>query len=373
MAMTILGIIFSNILHTNETFEVTKVRTIASVPIGGRYRLIDFPLSSMVNAGVSSIGIITKSNYLSLMDHVGSGKEWDLDRKNGGLTIIPPYGQADRPYNSRLDALKNIVKFIEDSREEYVILTDCYNFSNIDYRDVIRYHEEKGADITCLYRECEKEVSTNVNANIFSLDEDGRIIDMEIVKDYKGVKKASIDICFLKKDLLVSLITKSIDGNYDSFNNDLLKRHLKSLKIYGYGFAGFFGNLLSLKAYYDINMQLLDKKIRKEMFNRPGMPILTKIRDSAPTYYGEESKVVNSLIADGCIIEGEVYNSIVFHGTKIEKGAVVKDSILMQDTIISRDTQLNMVITDKNVKIIHEKIVNGTKEKPKFVNKNGVL
>ena len=370
---TVLGIIFSNILHTNETFEVTKVRTIASVPIGGRYRLIDFPLSCMVNAGVSSVGIITKSNYLSLMDHVGSGKEWDLARKSGGLTIIPPYGQADKPYNSRLDALKNIVKFIEDSKEEYVILTDCYNFSNISYSDVIKYHEEKGADITCLYRENNKEIKTNFNANIFTLDDDGRITNMDIVKEYEGIKKASIDICYLKKDLLVSLITKSIDGNYSSFNNDLLRRHLKSLKIYGYNFDGFFGNLLSLKAYYDVNMSLLDKKVRNEMFNKRGMPILTKIRDSAPAYYGEDSKVVNSLIADGCIIEGEVYDSIIFHGSKIEKGAIVRDSILMQDTIVARNVVLNTVITDKNVRILHTKKVEGTKEKPKFVNKNGVL
>ena len=370
---TILGIIFSNIQHTNETFEVTKVRTIASLPIGGRYRLIDFPLSNMVSAGVSSVGILTKSNYLSLMDHVGSGKDWDLSRKNGGLTIIPPYGQQNKPYTSRLDALKNIIKFIEDSREEYVIMTDCYNLCNVDYKKVIKFHEEHNADITCMYHESVKSIPTNMNNNIFTLDDDGRITEMDIVKNYDGSQKVSIDIWYLKKTLLVSLIRKAIDENYNSFNNDLLKRHLKSLRIYGCGFEGFFASMLTLKAYYDANMALLDRYIRKEMFNKPGMPILTKIRDSAPTYYGENSKVENSLIADGCIIEGEVYNSIIFHGTKIEKGAIVKNCILMQDTFVARNTILDAVIADKNVRICNTEKLIGTKEKPEFIGKNGVL
>lgn len=370
--MTILGLVFSNI-HNKEFFELTEKRTIASVPIGGRYRLIDFTLSNLVNAGVTQVGVITKNNYQSLMEHIGSGKEWDLARKQGGLVILPPYSICNNDYNTRLEAIKSVSSFINHSKAEYVIITDCYHLCNIDYKDVLKYHISKKADITCVYRICDKGKDIYFPINSFYLDEEDRITKMNQLNNFDGKVCASANIWILKRELLQSLILEAINTNYHSFNRDLLEKNLNNLRIYGYNFKGYFGNIHNLRTYFDVSKDLLKDKIREELFNTPSRSIYTKVRDSAPTIYKAGSKVSNSLIADGCIIEGEVYNSIIFRGAKIEKGAIIEDCILMQDTIISNNVTLKNVITDKNVQIKFKKELCGTEENPVYINKNGVL
>ncbi|MDD3171623.1 MAG: glucose-1-phosphate adenylyltransferase subunit GlgD [Bacilli bacterium] len=370
--MSVLGLIFSNI-HSKEVFEVTQNRTIASTPIGGRYRLIDFTLSCMVNAGISNIGVITKSNYQSLMDHVGSGKEWDLARKKGGLVILPPYGVSNSVYNTRLEAVKGIISFIKHSTAEYVVLSDCYHVCNIDFKDIFRYHHEKEADITCVYHECKVCSDDYMPINKFELDENERVVGMDILPIFSGNANISMDIWIMKKELLERLTQEAITTNYRSFNRDILSKNLGNLKIYGYRFNGFFGNISSLQSYYNVNKSLLKKEIRDEVFNQLGRSIYTKVRDSAPTRYCYGSKAVNSLIADGCIIEGEVYNSVIFRGTKIGKGCVIKDSILMQDTKVYDGIHLEYVITDKEVVIETKKELRGSAEYPIYVKKGGVL
>jgi len=370
--MSVLGLIFSNI-HSKEVFEITQKRTIASTPIGGRYSLIDFSLSCMVNAGISNIGIITKSNYQSLMDHIGSGKEWDLARKRGGLVILPPYGVSDSVYNTRLEAIKSIISFIKHSTSEYVILSDCYHVCNIDYKDLLKYHHEKGADITCVYHECLVCADDFMPINRLALNEEERVIEMQVLSTFSGTANVSMDIWVMKKELLEKLVDEAVVTNYRSFNRDILSKNLNNLRIFGYKFEGYFGNISSIQTYYDVNKNLLKKEIRDELFYQPGRSIYTKVRDSAPTKYGSQSKVVNSLIADGCMIEGEVYNSVIFRGTKIGKGAIIKDSILMQDTIISEGKHLEYVITDKNVVIENKKELIGNSEYPVYVKKGGIL
>ena len=364
--MTILGLIFSNI-------ELTKYRTIASTPIGGRYRLIDFTLSNLVNAGVTQVGVITKNNYQSLMEHIGSGKEWDLARKQGGLVILPPFAISNEDYNTRLEAVKSVSSFINHSKTEYVIMTDCYHLCNIDYRDILKHHLDKRADITCVYRKCNKECDVYFPVNSFILDDDERIIDMKLLEKLDEEVSVSANIWIMKRELLQSLIMESINTNYHSFNKDLLGKNLNNLRIYGYNFKGYFGNIHNLKTYFNVSKDLLKEEIREELFNIPSRSIYTKVRDSAPTIYKNEAKVSNSLIADGCIIEGEVNNSIIFRGSKVEKGAVINDCVLMQDTVISENVVLKNVITDKNVQIKFKKELCGTEENPIYINKNGVL
>ncbi|MDD2492782.1 MAG: glucose-1-phosphate adenylyltransferase subunit GlgD [Bacilli bacterium] len=370
--MSVLGLIFSNI-HSKEVFEITQNRTIASTPIGGRYRLIDFTLSCMVNAGISNIGIITKSNYQSLMDHIGSGKEWDLARKRGGLVILPPYGVSNSVYNTRLEAVKGIISFIKYSKAEYVILSDCYHVCNIDFKDILKYHHDKEADITCVYHECLVCSDDYMPINRFALDENERVVGMQVLPIFSGNANISMDIWVMKKELLEKLVEEAIVTNYRSFNRDILSKNLNNLRIYGYKFNGYFGNISSIQSYYNVNKNLLRKEIRDELFYQPGRSIYTKVRDSAPTRYSENSKVVNSLIADGCMIEGEVYNSVIFRGARVGKGAIIKDSILMQDTIISEGKHLEYVITDKNVIIETKKELIGSAEYPIYVKKGGIL
>ena len=370
--MATLGLIFSNI-SDKEIFEVTKDRTIASTPIGGRYRLIDFSLSSMVNNGISTIGVLTKNNYQSLMDHVGSGKDWDLARKNGGLVILPPYSTGQGFYNSRLQALKSILSFIEKVKCEYVVLTDCYEVSTIDYKPIFKQHFSTNADITVVYREAYVDSDHYPYINIIELNDESRITSMKIKKDFKGHARLANDTWIMKKSLLLDLVQKAIKNNWTSFNRDILRNNLKELKIYGYHFTGYFGNIASLQSYYKINMDLLKEEVRNELFNKPSLRIYTKVRDSAPTKYSDTATVVNSLIADGCVIEGHVQNSVLFRGTKVSKGAIVRNSILMQDTLVEQNKELNYIVTDKNVKIIDTDKLIGQEKEVIYVKKNGVL
>ena len=366
--MRAVGIIFSNI-HDDNVPELVRERTLGSIPFGGRYRLIDFPLSNMVNSGIDTVGIITKSNYQSLMDHVGSGKDWDLARKDGGVIILPPYGNNANSslYTSRLEALKGITNFLFRADEEYVVMTDCDAVSRINYNEVIEYHIRNRADITIVYKKLEKQEYFTKNATTFDI-ENGRIV---AVNYHEHVVDEDANVCtnvfVMKKSLLQNIVMESISHSKHHFMEDIVASSLKSMKIMGYEHKGFYAGITSLQAYYDSNMRLLDKQVKREVFG--DRSVFTKIRDSAPTKYGNSAIVKNSMIADGCIIEGEVENSIIFRNVKVARGAVVKNSIIMQNTVLGENSTLNCIIADKNVVVRDRKLLSGSENHPFYLGK----
>ena len=364
--MRAVGIIFSNI-HDNNVPELVRVRTLGSIPFGGRYRLIDFPLSNMVNSGIDTVGIITKSNYQSLMDHVGSGKDWDLARKDGGVIILPPYGDnaSSSLYNTRLEALKGITNFISRADEEYVVMTDCDVVCRIDYSEVIDFHVKNQADITMVYKS--REIDDNEDTTTFDID-NGRIVGVKFKeKTKKGKANAFLNVFVMKKQLLYNLVTDSISHNKTHFMADIIQASLKSMKIMAFEQKGFFACINSLQSYYESNLELLNEKNRMEIFG--DRSVFTKIRDSAPTKYGNTSSVKNSMIADGCVIEGEVENCIVFRNVKVGRGTIVKNSIIMQNTVIGENCTINCIITDKNVTVTDRKVLSGSDNHPFYISK----
>lgn len=360
----ILGLIFAN-MHDDTIEELTKTRTTGSVMFGGRYRLIDFPLSNMVNSGINEVGVITKRNYQSLMDHLGSGKEWDLSGKNGGLKLFPPYGRNESVlYSGRLEALKGIVGYIENTNADYVVMSDCDVPMTIDYKPIIKAHIEKDADITAVY--CNGEFYNT--GTIFSMNDEGRIIDVMINPEISGHCNISLNTFVLKKSFLVQIIKEASSRGAVSFERTVLQDGKDTYKIYGYEFDGYCTRINDIDSYYKANMKLLDRKNRNALFTT-NKPIYTKIKDNCPTKFGLESKVKNSLIADGCIIEGTVENSVLFRGVKIGKNTVIKDSIIMQDTVIGNDCSMSCIIVDKDVNISDGKILSASKTKPFFIAK----
>jgi glucose-1-phosphate adenylyltransferase len=360
----VLGLIFAN-MHDNSMEGLTQKRTTGSVLFGGRYRLIDFPLSNMVNSGINEVGVITKKNYQSLMDHLGSGKEWDLIGKNSGLKLFPPYGNSESVlYSGRLEALKGIVGYIENTSAEYVVMSDCDAPMTIDYKPIIKAHAEKDADITAVYTVG----SLYKTGTIFSMDDTGRVVDVMINPELDGNCNISLNTFVVKKSLLVQIIKEATSRGLVSFERSVLQDGKDQLKIYGYEFNGYTSRINDINSYYEANMQLLDRTKRTALFTNE-KPIYTKIKDSCPTKFGLESKVKNSLIADGCIIEGTVENSIIFRGVKIAKGSVVKDSIIMQDSVIGSDCSLSCMILDKDVSVSDGKILSASKTKPLFISK----
>ncbi|MDE6868778.1 MAG: glucose-1-phosphate adenylyltransferase subunit GlgD [Clostridia bacterium] len=368
MASTI-GVIFSSINEENVP-ELTKVRSVGSVPYGGRYRLVDFALSNMVNSGITTVGLITKNNYQSLMDHLGTGKYWDLARKEGGLILLPPYiNDTETLYKTRLEALKGAVSFLKKAKEDFVVIADSDAIYKLDYSKMIDFHIKKNADITLAYHE--HEVVPSHYYMTFDTNKDERITGLYINPAMSGVKKNYINVMVARTSFLIRLIQNASQSGFSSFGRDILSPGLKTYNLYGYKLDGYYANISSLSSYFNANMDLLNKKIRNEIFG--DRDVYTKVNDSAAAKIAETGKVKNSLISDGCLIEGTVENSILFRGVKIGKGTVVKNCILMTDNIVGENCNLAYVVSDKDSVIRDNRTLAGCEINPYFINKGSLI
>ncbi len=377
--MNAAGIIFSNI-HDKNITELTRKRTMASIPFACRYRLIDFALSNMVNSGITNIDVIAHYNYHSLMDHIGNGKNWDLARRTGGIKILPPYitayaNASNALYNTRLEALKSVIHSISNIKEEYVVLSDCDVICNIDVDGLLKYHIDRNADVTMVVKHLDLNGRSPDKNVIYRSDDDGKITDIiSHPTDMHGSHDIGLNIWVINRDLLISMVNDAIAHGYVSFSRDILARNIGRLKMQVYKHTGFCSVVSSFGDYYSVSMDILkDRDIRRALFEIEDRPIFTKVRNSAPTKYVGDACVSNSLIADGCIIEGTVDNSILFRGVRVGKGAVVKNSILFQDTVISDNAFLNCIVTDKNVVIRDGRVLSGHETMPVYIEKGRMI
>lgn len=368
----VLGLIFSN-MHDGAINDLTKERTMGSVLFGGRYRLIDFPLSNMVNSGIDEVGVITKSNYQSLLDHLGSGREWDLAGKNGGLHLLPPFSHVSSGmYRGRLEALYGVWDFIKTSGADYVVLSDCDVVANVDYSGIVDAHISSGADITAVYAKDVVTVEQAQKATVFGINDDGRVVDVLVSPHLSGACNVSLNMFVLSKEFLKNIVLEASSRGLVSFEKDILQARTHEYRIMAYRFDGYFSRICSMDTFYKANMNLLSTDNRNKLFiaNRP---IYTKVRDNPPVKFAIGAKVKNSLIGDGCIIEGTVENSILFRGVKVGKGAVVKNCILMQDTNIGAKCEISCVISDKNVVVGDKRMLTGSENYPLYVGKGAVI
>ena len=367
-----LGIIFPN-SYDGLVPELVGERLMASIPFGGRYRMVDFVLSSMVNCGIDNISVLVRNNYHSLMDHLGAGREWDLTRKNGGLNIYPPYSEKNvKVYSGRVDALASVMDMLKDQKEKYVVMTDANIAVNFDFKALMKAHAESGADVTMVYAKQEIPaglMKVNDATNLyFTLKMDGsRVNKIYINSKEEGEQNLSMNIYVLERELLMDLINTAFVRGYKFFERDILAAKTDKLNIQGYEFKGYSARITDMKSYFEENIKLLKDENLDGLFS--GNPIYTKVRDDNPTRYIAGSKAKNVLVADGCVIEGEVENCVLFRGVKIAKGAKVKNCVLMQDTVVGEGANLEYVITDKNVTISAGKELRGTDSFQVFVDK----
>ena len=364
----VLGLVFAN-MHDTTLGDMTKNRTMGSVMFGGRYRLIDFPLSNMVNSGISEVGVITKSNYQSLLDHLGSAREWDLARKKGGLYILPPFGNVESTlYRGRIEALYGAMSFIKHSRAKYVVLSDCDVVTNIDYKPIVAAHIESGADITAVAHTGVYSSDDIKTSTVLNVDADKNVTSVLINPDISGTCTTSLNVFVMSMDFLIETVNDAMARGNVSFERNILQEKCRELKIKIYEYDNYFSKLNSPESYFKSNMALLEPENARKLFV-PKRSIYTKVSDNAPVKYDLDSKVSNSLIADGCIIEGEVENSVLFRGVKVGKGAKVKNCILMQGTVVGDNAELNYLITDKNVSICENHILTSSPQYPMYVGK----
>ena len=365
-----MGIIFPNSFDALVS-EMVNLRLMASLPFASRYRLVDFVLSSMSNCNIDNVVILPNRNYFSLMDHIGTGREWDLARKNGGVNIFPPLAEnGSKISNGRVCSLANILRLLKAQTEKYVVMSDTNLAVNFDFNAMIEAHVASGADVTIAYNEQElpKSFLESEEANkdyYYSFDiEDGRVKEIN-VNPTEGVHNLSMNIFVIERELLIKLVKTAFDHGLTHFTRDVLWAQKESLNIQAYKYTGYVARICSINSYFDENMKLLDDANLDALFD--GNPIYTKIRDDNPTRYIAGSKVKNVMVADGCVIEGEVENSILFRGVKVAKGAKVKNCILMQDTVVEENANIEYLITDKNVTVSAEKDMKGTDSYPVYI------
>ena len=350
------GIIFSY-EKRNNLRELGEIRSAASIPFGGRYRVVDFALSNLVNAGVTDVGVVLNGRYQSMLDHLGTGKVWDLSRKRGGLRVLPPFNyQKDwgvMPFRGKIEALAGVRTYLEEIRQDYVALMDGDLVVNLPLADIFEEHVKSGADVTVV---CGNDSFATEDGTYFEKNSEGRITEvlynLHTPRGYRG-----LEVYILSTQLLKDLVDECAAKDQFSWRKELQTRK-DSLYLRSYIWSGFAAQIRSVQEYYDRSMQLLNPAIRAELFC-PERPIRAKGADKSSTYLGPEGKCVNSLVAEGCRIEGTVENSILFPGVVVEAGAVVRNCVLFKETVVRRDAQLSYIIADKDVEVLSNRTLMG--------------
>lgn len=370
MKHKVMGVI--NLIHeTDELDRLTQGRCLATVPFGGRYRLIDFALSSMVNSGISKVAVFAHTKYRSLMDHLGSGKPWDLNHRQSGLFVLPP-ATDDIQEISRGDLYQFYQHrdYFNRSPLEFVVITRSHMVCNIDFEPVIQAHLEHAADITVI---CKQQAEPILGkARKVKMDEDGRIT---AIQDHFGRMVSdihSMEMYIMRKDLLMELVETSLAQGQDHLVRHAIFSRLDKLHVQGYLYDGYLGVVNTLASYYHNNMNLLKPEVWKELFFQPGS-IYTKVKDEPPARYLESSKVSNSLVANGCRIEGTVTGSILFRGVHVRKGAVISNSIVMQNGIIGENSFISHSILDKDVEVESSRDIRGVESSPFLAGKRKII
>jgi glucose-1-phosphate adenylyltransferase len=366
-----MGVI--NLVNEPDSLEeLTYHRNVASVPFGGRYRLIDFALSNMVNSGIRDVAIFTHHKHRSLDDHLGAGKEWDLDRKHGGLFQLPAI--MDDPHGMMKGDLFQFFchrDFFHRGSQEYVVISRSHVICNMDFAPVLRFHLETEADITVVYKEMEEPGEARFRR--LAVRSDQRITVMEDQLGSLRSNNISMEMYVMKKSLLLDMIETSLGQGQDHFVRDAIMKNISKLHVYGYKHEGYVGHINTVQSYYRHSMELLNPSIWQELFLKEQYPIYTKSKDEPPAKYMDTADVSNSLIANGCIIEGQVKNSILSRGVHVKKGAVVKNSILLQGCVISPGGKVENSILDKDVHIQRNKVLMGDYSAPYIASKNRVI
>lgn len=372
----ITGLIFAD----EYNFDIPGVsvkRALAAVPFGARYRVIDFTLSNMMNAGIKNMGIITTQNYYSLMNHVGAGAPWDFNLKRTKLMFLPPFSteNVQSVYNNRLEAMQANIRFLkQQSTDKYVLITGNNYVGNIDFLAMLAAHEAAGARITALYSTNMRNCRKKDEFTLYQIGENGDLQDVKICEEVLDGTVQAPDIYLMERLDLLQMLEQTIRERKNSFRSAVLKEAIDSGdKVLAYKTDEPLFMIDDNVSYLQSSLDLLKEENRKALFHRENAPVITRVKDSAPTRYGNDAVVTNSLVADGVTIEGEVHNSIIFRGAVIKKGAIVENSVVMQNVSVGEMARLNYCILDKGSIINDGRMLSGYVTHPFYVEDKGVI
>jgi len=361
--------------HPDRAGDGSKTRTLSASRFAGRYRLVDFMLSNMVNSGIYTIGMILNSNFQSLIGHIGMGKEWDLSRKSGGVTFFPPYLNDERQsVNSELDGpLQRAAEYIAEANAEYIVLADSSVVYNMDYRTAIEAHRKSGADVTAVYTKKHITPGERENAVVFDIDENGyiQIVGRAPYSDEK--LNVSLGAYIMRKKYFIQLTASEKNCGMIRFSRVLISGALHRLNVMAYEYCGYSAQICSADTYFHYNMDMLDPEKRDALFDFEGRRIFTNRRDSLPTKYGKSALIRNSIVADGCRIDGTVDSSVICRNVRIAAGAVVKNCILEEGTVIEKDAELDYLITDRGVIVSKNRSMMGYSTCPVYIERSRIV
>ena len=350
--------------------ELVRYRTLASVPISGRYRIIDFIISNMSNSGIEGIGIFTKNKSRSLVNHLTNGRPWDLHRKKDGLRVFN-FGDYDPYYDDVHNFIENI-EFIKNSRKEYVLLAPSYMICNIDYNELIKTHKNEKNDITIVYKKINNAKDSFIDCEVLNINEVNRVISIGENIGRENEANISMEMYIMKTNLFIDIIYECVKNGIDRKVKNYISRNLNDIKVGTYEFKGYLSCVNSVKSYFDSNMDILDEKINRELFYDKD-PIYTKSQDEAPTKYTKESEVVNSIVANGSYIEGTVKNCIIGRRVHIGKGSIIENCIILQNSKIEDNVYMSKVIADKGTTVNKNQNINGTENYPVTIQKRKAI
>jgi len=359
--------------NNNSIKELTNHRPLAAIPFLGRYRIIDFALSNMINSGINNVGVFVQEKPRPLTEHLGSGEPWDLHKKKDGLFIFYPYyNSANSMFMTEMKSFRDNIEYIKKSTQKYVVISPSYMICNINYKEVINSHRKSNCDITVIYKKVDDAKVNFLGCDTLDLNAEGKITDIATNMGDKCRRNISMEMCVMEKEFLLKLIKRASELSALYSLKDTISYFCNEIEINTYEYKGYLQCINSINAYFKKSLELLDVEKAKKLF-KINAPIYTATSDNAPTKYGKDAKVSNSLVANGAIIEGTVENSIIFRGVKIGKGAVVKNCILMSKCNISEDVYMENVIADKNTEVLRVKNVVGIYGEPIVLEKNSIV
>lgn len=365
-----LGVILNENIESDFS-SLCDRRPAYMLPYAGRYRIIDFALSAMSNFGIRNVALYTGEKMQSAMDHIGSGRPWGLNRRFYGLKMFPPnYQEGNQARNNQINQLYSTLKYFEEAKEEYVYIAQPNIIAKVDLNEAFKEFVESDADISLFYKVQHDPKGRQTHYDKLHFNEDGSFkeigLNLGIDKEFNHF----IGMGFIKKDALIQMVTKLKEKRSTDSIKQAISKNKEHFKIVCYEYKGKVQTIKDVESYYKSSMELLDDENYRDLFFNDGT-VFTQSKDEPPTIYKESAKVTSSLIANGCVIEGVVENSIIFRGVKVEQGAVIKNSIIMQKSKIGKDAVVINSIFDKSCVIEDGLSVSGSSSTPYVLGKNG--
>ena len=343
-------------------------RPVSAFSFLGRYRLVDFPLSNMSNSGVNHIKVFVNNNPRSLIEHLGTGRHYNINSKRGKLHILPSCGNSEL-YSTDINSFMNNMGAIEDVNYPYVIITPAHMVYRQDFSILLDTHIESGADVTILYQNVDNAKESFINCDVLNLNKQKGVLSIEKNRGNSKTRSISMETYVLSKDLFMDLVKKAANVSSLYWFRDIVNDECTELDIRGVAHRGFVSCISDFRSYFTGSMDLLDYEKALDLF-KPDWPIYTRTNDSCPTQYYSDVTVKQSMISNGCLIEGDVYNSVIGRGCVVKKGAVVKNSVILPGAVIGEDVHIENVVVDKAAKIVRKKDIIAQGDKPMYVKRN---